>query len=384
MKKIKTGIKRLRYYLWLMPAILFLFFFLIKPVFETLYLSFQEKIRVSEQSVRDEWFSNLKDLSGKKPGLNETVGNLDASSLKKSLGIINQKYETGLKPGDLDESMALKTASEAIYLSVLQKTGSSEYRFAGFSNYGRMFKDGLVLKAIHNNILWLFLFTFFTVSGGLSLAALIDKIRWGTVAKTFIFMPMAVSFVASGVIWKFMYDKSPHTGTVNALISSFFLVLGRIIGKHFDFNGVAFLGRAEFVNYALIFAGIWMWTGFCMVIFTAALKSIPLEIHEAAGVDGANRAQTFFMIDFPLILPTLMVVTTTMMINVLKIFDIVYTMTGGGPYGSSEVLANRMYFTFFQDGNYEYASAMAVMLFIAVIPVIVMNIRSFIIQESKR
>ncbi|MCC6799022.1 MAG: sugar ABC transporter permease [Anaerolineae bacterium] len=140
---------------------------------------------------------------------------------------------------------------------------------------------------------------------------------------------------------------------------------------------------SRFNNLALIVVGIWIWTGFCMVVLSAALKGIPAELLEAARVDGANEFRLFFSIIIPLLMPTLTVVTTTMIINVLKVFDIVYVMTAGN-FGT-EVIANRMYFEMY-GGNREFghASAIAVVLMLAIVPVMIYNIVQFRRQEARR
>ena len=264
-----------------------------------------------------------------------------------------------------------------------KKQGSNKV-FIGLGNYIRMFKDSSMITAFKNNLLWLIFFTLFTTGFGLFLAGFLGRIKYSSTARSIIFLPMAISYVASGVIWSFMYAKD--FGTVNLIISFFSKTINFIFGKGFatDFKGIALLGRPDTVNMALILAGIWMWTGFCMVIFRAAIKSIPEEIINAAKIDGASSRKIFFKIQIPMILPTITVVMTTMIINVMKVFDIVYTMTGGGPFGSSEVIANRMYRTAFSEGNFEYASAMAVILLLAVIPVVLFNIKSFTYHEKIR
>lgn len=232
-----------------------------------------------------------------------------------------------------------------------------------------------MLIAFRNNLLWLIVFTVFTVSLGLIFAVLFDRIRYESVVKSVIFLPMAISFVGAGIIWKFVYTyrpvDTPQIGFLNAVLSNFpnFEPIGWLVNKLTN-------------NFALIFVGIWIWAGFCMVILSAAYKGIPKELLEAARVDGANELQVFWRIIIPMMKPTIAVVATTMVINVLKVFDIVYVMTNG--QFDTEVIANRMYKEMFQFHNFGRASAIAVILLLVIIPVMIINIRRFREQEAMR
>ncbi len=248
--------------------------------------------------------------------------------------------------------------------------------FVGLDNYAFAFTDPDMLAAFRNNLLWLVFFTGGTVMLGLVIAVLADRVRYETVIKTLIFLPMAISYVAAGVIWKLMYDfqpaSRPQTGTVNAFLMAVFP----------GFEPKAWLFNTSTNNPALIIIGIWMWTGFCMVVLSAALKGIPEDLLEAARVDGANEWQVFRGVTLPLLAPTIAVVTTTMVINVLKIFDIVYVMTNG--LLNTEVVANRMYKEMFNYRHFGRASALAIVLLLATVPVMIVNIRRFRQQEEIR
>ena len=258
------------------------------------------------------------------------------------------------------------------YLSFLDKGSES---FAGLSNYIFAFTKKPMLIAFRNNLLWLIVFTVFTVSLGLILAVLFDRVRYESVVKSIIFLPMAISFVGAGVIWKFVYTYrpagTPQIGFLNAVLSKFpnFEPIGWLVNKLTN-------------NFALIFVGIWIWVGFCMVILSAAYKGIPKELLEAARIDGANELQVFRRIIIPMMKPTIAVVATTMVINVLKVFDIVYVMTNG--QFDTEVIANRMYKEMFQFHNFGRASAIAVILLLVIIPVMIINVRRFREQEALR
>lgn len=459
---------------------------------------------------------------------------------------------------------------ETIRLSVMDRQGEN---FIGFDNYQYALTSSKMQEAFGNNLLWLIIFTIGTVLFGLLIATLTDRVKYESLAKAVIFLPMAISFVGAGVIWKFVYDLKPpgtplqpgnQIGVLNAIVVSLrpdgdlndainaliaegipanreevvnaiiatetgaqkeavtagdltqersdqliamlpdavnnytkgelppsdqeWQALGQwprvaistlndvlaaqpdgsgrkicnaipyacvyaiedieepaldsavtdgkldtvradaikdelrdsalayvmhgtqpsgegwqtvgqwdtviAVVKEVNLRGVNssldtgsepidWIRQPRINNLALIIVAIWIWTGFCMVVLSAALKAIPQELFEAARVDGANEFRIFFSITIPQLMPTLTVVTTTMIVNVLKVFDIVYVMTAGN-FGT-EVIANRMYQEMY-SGNREFghASAIAVVLMVAIIPVMIFNIVQFRKQEAQR
>ena len=262
--------------------------------------------------------------------------------------------------------------------TTIQSFQDNQGNFVGLSNYATQFADfpsGGAWLAIRNNILfWLIFYTLFALAFGLLLAVLFDRVPYESVVKSLIFMPMAISSVALGVIWKFMFWYQPpgeiQTGTMNALVTFF----------HHD--PVAWLQDLTVNNLALILAAGWGITGFSMVILSAALKGIPGDLLEAARVDGAGEITIFRRVIFPLMMPTVVVVGTTLVIFALKAFDVVYVMTNGN-FGT-DVLAFRMYNLLYQSNNYGAASAVAIILLVAVIPVLVFNLRQFRAVEARR
>ncbi len=259
-----------------------------------------------------------------------------------------------------------------LYLSFLDRYSEV---FVGLDNWVYALTSHTMLISFRNNVLWLVVFTALTVSLGLALAILLDRVRYESVAKSILFLPMAISFVGAGVIWKFVYAfrpaGQPQIGVLNAVVHT---LLG--------FQPIGWLIERAANNFALIAVGVWIWTGFCMVILSAAYKGIPRELLEAARVDGANEWQIFWGVTLPLMKSTIAVVATTMVINVLKIFDIVYVMTNGN--FDTEVIANRMYKEMFAFREFGRASAIAVILLLAIIPVMAVNIRRFQEQEAIR
>lgn len=261
----------------------------------------------------------------------------------------------------------------SIHTIVLSFMDRRSETFVGLKNYIYAFTSRSMLTAFRNNLLWLVIFTLGTVGLGLIMAILADRIKYERLAKSIIFMPMAVSFVGAGVVWKFIYNYKPP-GVEQIGILNQILVL-------FGADPKGWLIQGPWINnIALIFVGIWIWTGFCMVILSAAYKGIPKELMEAGRVDGANEWQIFRHIILPSMKSTIAVVATTMIVNVLKIFDIVYVMTNGN-FGT-EVIANRMYKEMFQYRNYGRASAIAVVLFLLIIPAIIANIKRMKGEES--
>ena len=242
-----------------------------------------------------------------------------------------------------------------------------------FENFRYALTAPIMQSAFRNNLLWVILMVGGTVSMGLLIAVLADRVRYEALAKAIIFMPMAISFVGAGIIWKFVYAYGTgrvQIGLLNAIVTS----LGG--------DTVSWLSQPAINNFSLIIVGVWMWTGFCMTILSAALKSVPDEILEAARVDGATEWKVFWKIMVPIIMPTIAVVVTTMVINVLKVFDIVYVMTGGN-YGT-EVIANRMYGEMYISHQSGRSAAIAVVLILLTIPFMIWNVRRLREQEAIR
>ena len=188
---------------------------------------------------------------------------------------------------------------------------------------------------------------------GLLIAVLAARVRYESFIKSIIFVPMAIAATAVAIIWKFVYDPDPNIGSLNAVITNF------------GADPVAWYGRADTVNYALIFAYVWASTGFAMVVLSAALKGISEEVIEAARTDGASDWAIFRRIQLPLLSLPLSVVTVWLLINVIKVFDIIYVMTGGGPGGASEVIAFSMVDETFTEGEGGYGAAIAVVMLLS-------------------
>jgi alpha-glucoside transport system permease protein len=253
-----------------------------------------------------------------------------------------------------------------------ENTDSS--RFVGLKNYQTIFTSPSMLEVLRNNVLWLVVATALTVGLGLIIAVLVDRVKIESIIKSALFVPMAISFVCAGVIWRLVYlynpPGQPQGGLFNAI-----LALVHIPAQ-------VWLVNPAFNNFALILVYVWMWTGFCMVIISAGLKNIPDEIIEAAKMDGASRFTLFWRITVPMVSPTIAVVAVTMVINILKIFDVIYVMTGGDYH--TNVVAMEFYNQLFSFQNDGLASALAVVLFLAITPIMYFNIRRMRAEEAAR
>ncbi|WP_322480527.1 sugar ABC transporter permease [Thermogemmatispora sp.] len=245
-------------------------------------------------------------------------------------------------------------------------------RFVGLKNYQAIFTNPDMLSVLKNNLLWLVFGTLLTVGLGLVIAVLVDRVRVEGLVKSALFIPMAISMVSASIIWRLVYLYRPPDQTQIGLLNAI-LVL-------FKLPPQPWLANPSVNTFALIAVYVWMWTGFCVVVFSAALKGIPDEIMEAARIDGANRWVLFWQVIVPMISPTIGVVTTTMIINILKTFDIVYVMTGGNY--NTDVVAVEFYRQLFTFEDYGLASALAVLLTLAIIPVMYLNIRRIRLEEG--
>ena len=249
--------------------------------------------------------------------------------------------------------------------------------FVGLDNYEFVFTDESMLRSIRNTLGWIVIVPLVAVSVGLAFATLADRLRRGEqVAKSLIFMPMAISFVGAAVTWRLIYGFRPEGfGTNIGLLNGIKEGLGQ--------SPTPWLQEKPWNNLLLMVIMIWIQTGFAMVVLSAAIKSIPDEIIEAARIDGASEWQVFRRIIVPSIAPTIAVVTTYMVINAMKVFDIVFVI-GNAETNETEVIAERMIDWFFLSNHDGRGAAIAVVLFVAVIPVMIWNVRQFRAQEAAR
>ena len=261
-------------------------------------------------------------------------------------------------------------AINTIYLSLFDARSEN---FVGLKNFVFVFSEPDIRIAFRNNALWLITVTSVCVSLGLVIAVLVDRLKLEAFAKSFIFLPMAISAVGASVIWRFMYAFQPAGRPQIGLLNAILVALGG--------DPTGWYIRPPLNNFSLIVIMIWLQTGFCMVVISAAIKGVPDELIEAARIDGASELQIFSRITVPYIRGTIITVATTVLIAVLKVFDIVYVMTRGN--FNTEVIANRMYIEMYRFRNFGHGSALAVILFLAVVPAMVINVLNLRRQRSE-
>jgi len=245
--------------------------------------------------------------------------------------------------------------------------------FVGLENYDRLFRDRRFIDlstfppegALANNLLWVVLYTSICLLLGLFIAVLATRVTYERGVKAIIFLPMAISAVSVALIWKFVYSPDPEIGFVNAIRDGIGL------------DPIPFLGRESTVNYAMIIAYVWASTGFAMVVLSAALKGISQEVIEAARTDGATEWNIFRRVQLPLLSLPISVVAVWLIINVIKLFDIIYVMTAGGPNGKSQVIGYMMYDQTFVSRRGGYGAAIAVVMLLLIIPIMAFNIKRF-------
>ncbi|WP_232829317.1 carbohydrate ABC transporter permease [Tropicimonas sp. IMCC34043] len=255
---------------------------------------------------------------------------------------------------------------ETLRLSLTERVPGGGSRWVGLANYIQMADEPKFWEAMRNNMVWLVVVPAMSTLFGLLVAQLTDRIAWGSIAKMLIFMPMAISFVGASVIWKLVYDARPVDLDQIGIMNAIWVAVGG--------DPQQWLTLPFWNNFFLMAVLIWIQTGFAMVILSAALRGIPEETIEAAIVDGAGPFQVFFKIMVPQIMPTIVVVWTTITLVVLKVFDIVFAMTNG--QWGTQVLANYMYDKLFRANDWGVGSASAMVIMLLVTPILVWNVRN--------
>lgn len=258
-------------------------------------------------------------------------------------------------------------------LSFNRGRGGQFTEWVGFQNFISLFThDPNFLRlgfppsgALWNNVLWVIFYTGLCIFLGLLIAVMATRVRYEAIIKAIVFLPMAIAATAIGIIWSFVYFPNSNTGLLNALLGIF------------NVGPIAFLGSPDTVNWALIAVGVWGSVGFATVILSAALKGISSEVLEAARVDGASERAIFFRIIIPMVSLPISVVAVTLVVNVIKLFDLIYVMTRGGPGTSSRTIAFSMYQEAFPAGKFGYGAAIAIVMLLLLIPVLIFNVRRF-------
>jgi len=257
------------------------------------------------------------------------------------------------------------------------QVGFPKEKWVGFENYTKLFSTEDFRQSLINTILWMIIVPAASIAIGLAIAVLVDRLnpKAEKTAKTVIFLPMAISAVAASTVWKFVYSyQTPGQEQIG---------LFNAIWTHFGAEPVHWLGTTEFRLNSILLMVMMLWAqiGFSMVLLSSAVKAVPTETLEAARIDGASEPQIFFRVVIPQIWPTIITVFITVLIGVMKVFDIIYVMTGGNHDTS---VIGMQFFDRFVDVNYGSASAIVVILMIAIIPVMVFQVRQFRREEANR
>ena len=302
--------------------------------------------------------------------------------LNKLVETLPGKWEERLKPwvfiGPAVAAIGLFLVYPAIRTFILSFANARSTAWVGFENYSDLLGSEAFRQTLYNTLLWIAVVPAVTVALGLGVAVLADRLgpQSEKLSKSIIFLPMAISGVGQATIWRFIYEARPEGEPQIGLQNAVWTALG--------FDPVAWLqvDTLHFNSFLLMIILIWAQVGFSMVLLSAAVKGVPVDTLEAARIDGANERQIFFKVIVPQIWATVITVFITVLISVMKIFDVVYVMTNGN--FNTDVIAVNFFNELFRNGNNGRASAIVVMLMIAVLPVIIYQVRHFRAEEAAR
>ena len=302
--------------------------------------------------------------------------------LNKVAELLPGRWEDRLKPYfyilPAVAAIALYVLYPGIQTVVYSFANKDSTKFVGFSNYTKLLSSSGFQQTLITTLVWIIVAPLAAVVLGLLVATLVDKLRPSgeKTAKTIVFFPMAISAVGAGTVWQLVYAYSPpgqpQIGIQNAIVTAF------------GGDPVAWLATRTFYLNTLLLIVMFLWSqvGFSMVLLSAAIKGVPTETVEAGRVDGASERQIFRRIVFPQIMPTVVTVYITVLIGVMKLFDVVYVMTNGN--FNTNVLAVDFFNQLFTNFNNGFAAAIVVLLMLAVIPVMIFQVRQFRLEEATR
>lgn len=302
--------------------------------------------------------------------------------LNKLVEMLPTTWEERLKPwvfiGPAVAAIGLFLVYPAIRTFILSFANAQSTAWVGTENYTDLLSSSDFRQTLYNTLLWIAVVPALTVALGLGVAVLADRLgpQSEKLSKSIIFLPMAISGVGQATIWRFIYEARPEGEPQIGLQNAVWTALG--------FDPVAWLqlDTLRLNSFLLMIILIWAQVGFSMVLLSAAVKGVPIDTLEAARIDGANERQIFFRVIVPQIWATVITVFITVLISVMKIFDVVYVMTNGN--FNTDVIAVRFFNELFRNGNNGRASAIVVMLMIAVLPVIIYQVRHFRAEEAAR
>jgi alpha-glucoside transport system permease protein len=293
-----------------------------------------------------------------------------------------QKWEERLKPWAFIlpaiAAIGLFLIYPAVRTIILSFANNTSTAWVGLENYTDLLGSSDFRITLVNTLLWIAVVPAVVVALGLAIATLADRLgsQGEKLTKSTIFLPMAISGVGAATIWRFIYESRPEGETQIGLQNAIWTLLG--------FDPVAWLqvDTLRFNSFLLMIILIWAQVGFSMVLLSAAVKGVPVDTLEAARIDGANERQIFFRVTVPQIWGTVITVFITVLITVLKAFDIVYVMTNGN--FNTDIIAVRFFNELFRNGDNGRAAAIVVMLMIAVVPVVIYQVRHFRAEEAAR
>jgi alpha-glucoside transport system permease protein len=302
--------------------------------------------------------------------------------LNKLAEMLPQKWEERVKPwvfvGPAIAAIGLFLIYPAARTIVLSFANQTSTAWVGLENYTDLLGSRDFRITLVNTLLWIAVVPVITVALGLAIATLADRLgsQGEKLTKSTIFLPMAISGVGQATIWRFIYEARPEGETQVGLQNAVWTLFG--------FDPVAWLqlDTARVNSFLLMIILIWAQVGFSMVLLSAAVKAVPVDTIEAARIDGANERQIFFRVIVPQIWGTVITVFITVLITVLKAFDVVYVMTNGN--FNTDIIAVRFFNELFRNGDNGRAAAIVVMLMIAVLPVVIYQVRHFRAEEAAR
>ncbi len=263
----------------------------------------------------------------------------------------------------------LYPAAYTLYISLTDWDGLNPPEFIGLENYVQMFSETVFSTSLLNTLIWVAATLLFPVGLGLILAVFVNRIPLQGFYKAIFYLPYAISATSAAVIWTFMLSP---TGVINEML--------RTIGL--DALAQPWLMKPPLNTISMIMAFTWQTTGTNMILFLVGLQAIPTDPIEAAKLDGANSWQTFRYVIMPLLRPITTVVITIAVVNSFKVFDLIWVMTQGGPYRSSETLAVTMYRESFVLFRLGFGAAIANFLSLIVIAFSIVYLRSIFRQED--
>ena len=252
----------------------------------------------------------------------------------------------------------------SVFISFFRWNGISKMQFVGLNNFINLFTDPIFLKAVSNNLIWVFLSLIGTMTIALALAIMLNRDFAGrTFFRGFFYFPAVIAGITTAIIWRWIYN--PTLGFINQL----FIQLG------INFQQT-WISSPQSSLYAVFIASLWQSIGLPMIFFLAGLQTVPEEVLEAAHIDGASHLRRFFVITIPMMKETFIIVIANLIIGAMRVFDVVMGLTAGGPNNATQMMSTYMYNQTFRFNNVGYGTAVAVLMIVFMLMIIVPYIRT--------